>query len=83
MTDNINSPKHYTSHPSGVECIQIVEQYPYNIATAMAYLWRCEDKHSDPEEDIRKAIWHLEREIFKRKKATNKKKEYTTPAKAV
>jgi Fe-S-cluster containining protein len=23
VQDNVNHPKHYTSHPSGVECIEI------------------------------------------------------------
>ena len=25
MLQNVNHPKHYTSHPSGIECIQITE----------------------------------------------------------
>lgn len=25
MNDVINNPKHYTNHPSGIECIQITE----------------------------------------------------------
>ena len=27
MSDSVNNPKHYTSHPSGVECIEIAEMY--------------------------------------------------------
>lgn len=25
MTDAVNHPKHYNEHPSGIECIQVVE----------------------------------------------------------
>jgi hypothetical protein len=62
VSDNVNHPKHYTSHPSGVECIDIVEHLGYNLGNAVAYLWRCGLKHPDPDEDLRKAIWFIERE---------------------
>ena len=26
MTDNVNNPKHYTSDPSGIECIEITNR---------------------------------------------------------
>lgn len=38
--DNVNSPRHYTSHPSGIECIQITEHYGFNVGNAIKYLWR-------------------------------------------
>jgi hypothetical protein len=66
QTDEINHPNHYISHPSGVECIDIVEHMPYNIGCAVAYLWRCDIKHDDPIVDMRKAIWYIEREIKRR-----------------
>lgn len=34
MTDLINHPPHYTSHPSGVECIQITEHMRFNLGIA-------------------------------------------------
>lgn len=40
MNDNVNHPKHYTSHPSGVECITITEHMTFNAGNAMKYLWR-------------------------------------------
>ena len=61
--DIINNPRHYTSHPSGVEQIQITEHMSYNIGTAMAYLWRHEYKNGV--QDLEKAIWHINREIQK------------------
>lgn len=64
--DVVNHPKHYTKHPSGVECIQIVEHLTFNLGNAMKYVWRAGEK--DPGktiEDLMKARWYLEREINK------------------
>jgi len=65
MTDSVNHPKHYTEHPSGVECIEIVEHMPFNIGAAMKYLWR-EGLKGSSDEDLRKAIWFINREITRR-----------------
>ena len=40
ISDNVNHPKHYTSHPSGCECIDITEHYDFCIGNAIKYLWR-------------------------------------------
>ena len=64
--DNVNHPKHYTSHPSGVECIDITRYYPFAIGCAIKYLWRAglkkeqglEDKQKEIE-DLEKAIWYI------------------------
>lgn len=66
-TDNINSPKHYTSHPSGVECIQITEHMSFNLGNAIKYLWRADEKGA-PLDDLRKAAWYIQREIAKRER---------------
>lgn len=63
MSDNINNPKHYTEHLSGVECIQITEHMNFCIGNAVKYLWRAGLKHDDSLEDLRKARWYIEREI--------------------
>lgn len=64
--ENVNHPKHYTSHPSGVECIQIVEHMTFNAGNAVKYLWRAGLKGSSPRiEDLKKARWYLDREIQK------------------
>jgi hypothetical protein len=62
MTDNVNHPKHYTSHPSGVECITIAEHMNFNRGNALKYLWRAGEK-GDVLEDLRKARWYIEREM--------------------
>ena len=63
--DMVNHPKHYTSHPSGVECIQITEHMGFNLGNAMKYIWRADEKGNDVE-DLRKAVWYVQREIAKR-----------------
>ncbi len=63
MSDNVNHPKHYTEHPSGVECIQITEHMNFCIGNAVKYLWRAGLKHDYSLEDLRKARWYIEREI--------------------
>ena len=63
--DNVNSPPHYTSHPSGVECIQVTEHMGFNLGNALKYIWRCDLKKDDVE-DLKKAAWYIEREIGKR-----------------
>jgi hypothetical protein len=61
MTDNVNHPKHYNSHPSGVECITVAEHMSFNIGNAIKYLWRAD--HKNGLEDLRKAAWYVNREI--------------------
>lgn len=63
--DTINPP-HYREHPSGVECITITEHMGFNLGSAVKYIWRADLKHDTPEEDLRKAIWFIEREIKRR-----------------
>jgi len=59
--DNVNAPKHYCSHPSGIECIQIAELLPFNLGSALKYLWRKGLKW-DENEDVQKAIFYLRRQ---------------------
>lgn len=61
----VNHPKHYTSHPSGIECIQVTEHMGFNLGNAVKYIWRADLKH-DAIEDLRKAKWYIERELKKR-----------------
>ena len=70
MQDPVNHPKHYTEHPSGIECIQITEHMSFNLGNALKYIWRC-DLKKDAVEDLRKARWYLDREIAKRTKVDN------------
>ena len=66
----VNHPKHYTSHPSGIECIDITRHYCFSIGNAIKYLWRAglkkelglEDKQKEIE-DLNKAIWYIKDRI--------------------
>jgi len=60
--DMVNHPPHYTSHPSGVECIQVTEHMNFCIGNAMKYLWRAGLKE-DVKEDLEKAVFYINREL--------------------
>ena len=62
MNDPVNHPKHYTAHPSGVECIEVTEHFNFNKGNAIKYIWRSSDKGREVE-DLRKARWYIDREI--------------------
>ena len=68
--NSVDHPKHYTSHPSGVECIQISEAYNFCIGNAIKYLWRQGlkddaglDATTKQIEDCEKSIWYIKRHI--------------------
>lgn len=65
MNDNVNSPKHYTSCPSGLETIHKMIRlygqeavYYYCLCNAMKYRERAGIKSDRIEEDIAKAQWY-------------------------
>lgn len=63
--DNVNHPSHYTQ--GGIECIDAIKAATVGLTgieavctgNAIKYLWRWKFKNGI--EDIRKAIWYLER----------------------
>ena len=69
MNDAIN-PKHYKSHPSGVECIEITEHLMCNRANAIKYAWRANDKGCT-REDLQKCEWYIIREIKRLQRGNN------------
>ncbi|MBM4722553.1 DUF3310 domain-containing protein [Rhodococcus hoagii] len=60
--DPVNHPGHYTSHPSGVECIQVTEHMSFCLGNAIKYIWRA-DLKGNAIEDLQKARWYVDREI--------------------
>lgn len=60
--DPVNHPRHYTSSPSGIECIDVVRHMNFNRGNAIKYTWRAGEK-GPPIEDLKKAIWYLQDEI--------------------
>lgn len=65
--DAVNHPKHYTNHPSGVECITVTEHMNFNCGNAVKYIWRA-DLKNDAIEDLKKAEFYIKREIERRSK---------------
>jgi hypothetical protein len=65
MTDNVNSPKHYTN--GTIECITAIqaalgdEFRGFLRGNVIKYLWRYQEKGGI--EDLRKARWYLDRLI--------------------
>jgi hypothetical protein len=66
--EKIDRPPHYTSHPSGIECITITEHMNFNVGNAIKYLWRAGLKSKNPIEDLEKAKWYVTREIERLRK---------------
>lgn len=64
MPEDPINPAYYRQHPSGVECIDIVEHMTYNLGTAFALIWRA-GKKGNVIEDLQKAQWYLDREILR------------------
>lgn len=70
VASNVNHPKHYNSHPSGIECIDIVRHHDFNIGNVIKYIWRAGLKtdanltsKEKQIEDLEKAMFYLNDEI--------------------
>jgi hypothetical protein len=70
--DPVDHPKHYNSHPSGIECIVVARHHNFNIGNVFKYLWRAGLKAGAGEhptnnastvQDLEKARWYLTDEI--------------------
>ena len=57
----------YNSHPSGVECIEVAEDFNFNLGNVIKYIWRSRygDDDSDPVLQLKKAEQYLSREIVR------------------
>jgi predicted DNA-binding protein len=61
---NVKHPKHYNLHPSGVECITVIQDMTFNVGTAIKHLWRAGLKSSETHiEDLEKARQYIDFEI--------------------
>ena len=61
----VDHPKHYTSHPSGVEAIEICGNMQFCTGNAFKYMYRL-DKKWDSLEDLKKAQWYINRERYRK-----------------
>jgi hypothetical protein len=58
--ETVDHPKHYASHPSRIEVINIAELLGFSLGNCFKYLARAKHKGCE-EEDLRKALWYAER----------------------
>lgn len=69
IEDPVNRPSHYTSHPSGIECIQVTRHMSFNIGNVVKYCWRAglktasDNRNASRLQDLKKARWYLDDEI--------------------
>jgi hypothetical protein len=73
MTDNVNHPQHYMS--GGMEAIDVIEAFFREnafLANVFKYIARAGKKTDDPREDLKKAMFYLDREIHRLNKAAAK-----------
>ncbi len=61
----VDHPTHYTSHPSGIECIEITRHMGFNLGNAIKYVWRA-DLKGEAIQDLKKAMFYIQDEIKRR-----------------
>lgn len=63
--DMVNHPPHYGGEDNPYEAIKVIEAWDlnFNLGNAVKYISRVGRKNNDPVEDLRKAVWYLNREI--------------------
>lgn len=62
--ERVQNPRHYNAHKSNIECIELIEHLPCNLANAVKYVWRCGLKQTEtPLRDLRSALWYTQREL--------------------
>jgi len=63
--EEIHSPKHYQL-PDGLEVIDLIEDLPFNVASALKYLFRAGKKPgASSQTDLEKALYYVEREVIR------------------
>ena len=65
--DPINHPSHYAWHPVA-ECIDIAEEFNFNLGNVLKYVFRAGKKDPDAIQDLEKAQVYLKREIARIKR---------------
>lgn len=58
IEEEVNTPKHYRSHESNIEAIEVTRYVNFNIGNCWKYLMRYRDKQT-PKKDIMKAVWYI------------------------
>lgn len=58
LEEEVNVPKHYRTHESGIEAIEITRYLPGDLSNAWKYGMRYEDKGT-PKKDLLKLCWYM------------------------
>ncbi len=69
----VNHPEHYNK--GGIEVIEFIEAWELNFSRGSTVKYICRAGIKDPEneiEDLKKAVWYIEREIGRIKNENNK-----------
>lgn len=61
----VEKQPHYNAHPSGVECLSIVNKLPFAVGNVIKYVWRA--NHKNGVEDLQKAMVYIHRGSIKEK----------------
>lgn len=66
-TERVNHPPHYGGADNPYEVIKVIEVWGlnYHLGNAVKYIARA-DKKGNPIEDLRKAVWFVNRELSRR-----------------
>ena len=62
MNAQFSKVERYNQHPSGIECIQVVERMSFCLGNAVKYLWRAGHK-DDVLDELQKAQYYVLRAI--------------------
>lgn len=60
----VKRPKHYNVHPSGIECIEVVRHFSFNLGNAIKYMWRQGEKEYVDGNALESAIVDLEKSQY-------------------
>jgi hypothetical protein len=58
----VEHPDHY-NQLENIECIDVVENFNFNLGNVIKYVWRAGFKTNNPLEDLKKAEFYIKREI--------------------
>lgn len=59
LEQEVNEPKHYRSHESGIEAIEVTRWLQFDLGNCWKYCMRYRDKGT-PKKDLMKAKWYID-----------------------
>lgn len=78
LYDAVCRPKHYNTNKYGIEVIEITEKMDFCVGNAVKYISRAGHKN-DAVEDLRKAVWYLDRSLRNSRNEAKIKKSKLSP----